>query len=128
MSFDVRGKNVFISGPMTGYPHHNVTAFLEAHELLVRLGAGDIYDPALEYYKELERKEIRQEHEYYMRKCVYALTCSDAFHEFRGNHWDVMVQLEGWRDSEGCVTEKSVADACGILAVEIGEVDGKQDE
>ena len=118
----VKGKNVFISGPMTGLPHNNVTAFLEAHQLLNELGTRDVYDPAYEFYNDVAHGRKVREHEYYMRRCVNRLTCSDVYSNFKNNHWDVMVQLDGWKDSEGCMTEYEVAMACGIRVVEIGDL------
>lgn len=124
---EIKGKNVFISGPMSGIDANNVTAFLKAHELLVSLGAKHVYDPAYEYYSELASGRQRKGHEYYMRKCIHELSCSDAYSGFERSHWDLMVQLYDWEKSDGCITEYEVAKACGIKVVGIGEVNGNED-
>ena len=116
---DIRGKDVFLSAPMEGLPHHNVAAIAEAHAALREMGATSIYDPAIEY---LNRDEDH-DHKWWMRRSLVALTDGWDGH-YDGDEWettvaDVMVQMRGWQQSEGCRTEAVVADACGIPRVSL---------
>lgn len=120
---EIRGKNVFISGPMTGIENLNVDAFAIAHHRLRELGAASVYDPAIECLMDIERFP-REE---CMRRCVSALAngwkTREAGASVRGHaHADLVVQLKGWSKSEGCRTEAEVARACGIPCVSLKRV------
>jgi hypothetical protein len=43
---DLKGKNVYISGPITGKLLHNAPAFAEAHAMLKEMGVRQIGDPS----------------------------------------------------------------------------------
>ncbi len=106
--YDVKGKNVFISGPMTGIPHYNVEKFAAVHAELKEAGAKRIYDPAIEWLlNEYEDKG----HECYMRKSTRLLADTRV-----GNKpvYDVVVVLDGWGNSKGARAEIEVAKACGV--------------
>ena len=119
----VRGKNVFLSGPMTGCDHNGTLAFMDAHERLNSLGARSVYDPAYERYREISDGEEEHDHAYYMRKCIQMLTCSDMHKDFLGCHFDVLVSLPGWQSSEGAKLERDVAEAIGVPCVDFTEVE-----
>lgn len=124
---EIKGKNVFISGPMTGIPLNNLPEFVKAHKALLDMGAKDIYDPAFEWYAAMAKGEPDESHEFYMRKTLNALTSSDCQSFFRKTHYGIMVLLDGWEASDGCITERSVAMACGIKVVEMRELYARQD-
>lgn len=107
----VKGKKVFLSGPMSGLPHYNVAAFAEAHAVMVEHGAFNVYDPAIAYLQSCETHT----HEYWMRECIRELTSDYPY-------YDVLVSLPGWQDSEGAKTERMVAMACGIKCVDLSEI------
>ena len=108
----VRGRHVFLSGPMSGISHYNVAAFADAHATVIEHGATHVYNPANEY---LIRGMNDMVHEYWMRKCLQALIGDVP-------HYDVLVSLPGWEDSEGARTEREVAQACGIKCVDLSEI------
>lgn len=116
---DIIGKDVFLSAPMEGLPHHNVAAIAEAHAALMEMGATSVYDPAIEY---LNRDEDH-DHKWWVRRSLVALT--DGWDgRYEGDEWettvaDVMVQMRGWQQSDGCRVEAVVADACGIPRVSL---------
>ena len=117
----IRGKNVYLSGPMTGCDHNNVIAFMDAHELLNELGANRVYDPAYERYYEISRGELEHDHAYYMRRCVFELVHPSMNSEYKEPFYDVLVSLPGWQSSEGAKVEREVAAACDIPCVELGD-------
>lgn len=108
----IRGRHVFLSGPMSGISHYNVAAFADAHATVIEHGATHVYNPANEY---LVRGRNDMGHEYWMRKCLQALIGDVP-------HYDVLVSLPGWEDSEGARTEREVAQACGIKCVDLSEI------
>ena len=121
-SVDLRGKRVYISGPMTGYPSHNVAEFARFHELLSSIGVADVYDPALEWYKRLFSAAKDMSHEQWICRTLHQLTCTDMFSGFEEPHYDVILMLDGWEQSDGCTEEFRVAKACGIRVVELREL------
>lgn len=110
---DVKGKSVFLSGPMTGIEHFNVEAFAKAHAQLKELEAKDVYNPGISYLYAEEH-----DHKYWMRRCVDELVQGRRY----GAPYDLVVQLKGWSKSEGCRTEAQVASACGIPCVTMKRV------
>ena len=117
---DVTGKNVFVSGPMTGVPLLNAPEFARAHMWLIEHGAASVYDPVHEYFR-LCGREPTQTHEEYIRRCVNELTrtAPDG-----GAHYGLVVQLAEWKGSWGAYVEQSVARSCGIECVEMAELVG----
>lgn len=112
----VTRKCVFLSGPMSGLPHYNVAAFADAHAVMVEQGACAVYNPAMAY---LSSGETYHTHEYWMRKCIGELLGDCP-------HYDILVSLPGWEESDGAKTERMVAMACGIKCVDLSEiVDGE---
>lgn len=114
---DVRDKRCFISGPMSGLEHYNVTAFAEAHAILREAGAKWIYDPAVDW---LVSTGDELGHSEYLRICIHEITRCMGMG--RGQYYDYLVQLDGWEKSLGAKTEYEVAKACGIKVVSIKDV------
>lgn len=130
MSVDLKGKTVFLSGPMSGIEHMNVEAFAAAHYRVRELGAAEVYDPAVEYLTIRGEASLRT-HEWWMMKCIGEL--SQPKQDGRGGwdwydpdgyktYYDVLVSLDGWEESDGAVMERRVAEACGIKVVDISEL------
>ena len=112
---DVKGKNVFLSGPMTGRDHNNLLAFLDAHQKLNELGAKYVFNPTFQWCVDISHGKRQKSHEHYMRKCIAQLTHSNS----DGERYDLLVSLPGWQDSEGATVEREVAAALGIPTFEM---------
>lgn len=132
MSKPLEKLSVFISGPMSDDPHNHICEFLDAHRRLNQLGAARVYDPALKWAEQVGRGlERDMSHEYYMRECIHELTrCGYGPYEGADfdtveipPFYDLMVQLDGWQESNGAKLECIVAMACGIEVVEISGLD-----
>lgn len=118
---DVRGKRVFLSGPMTGRYHNNVAAFAVAHARLKEAGAEWVFDPAVAYLRETAEESERHDHDEYMRFCINELT-RPTYGYKDGNEYKLLVSLPGWDGSEGATIERAVAEACGIEVCDLEEV------
>ena len=112
MSYDIKGKRVYLSGPMSGIPDYNAPAFAEAQEELIALGAEFVFNPARAW------GHNDREASWYMRHDLHRLTESDGGAPL----FDVIVMLDGWHASEGATLEYQVARACGIALVNLREV------
>jgi len=117
----IRGKKVFLSGPMTGFENHNVAAFAEAHAQLKEAGARYVYNPAIAYLN-CESMYMKRSHGFFMRRCLHELTSVDLGNE--RPMYDFLVSLPGWQDSLGACTERMVAESCEIQCIELDEVLG----
>ena len=111
MRFD--GKNVYLSGPMTGIEKFNRPAFNAAEERVRAEGAADVFNPA--------HFGLGRPHESYMLDTLHALT--DAVWD-EGllryvPYWDVIAMLPRWKRSKGARVEKKVAEAIGVEVVEL---------
>ena len=114
---DLKGKNVFLSGGMTGYTHNNVAAFVTAHAILRELGAAHVYDPALAWLTQPREADERMTHEDYMVRCIRELTRKTYMGS--GTFYDLLVQLPCWEFSDGAWLEMCTAEGCGIEVVEL---------
>ena len=121
----VKGKAVYLSGPMTGIPRWNCESFQDAHARLDSLGAREVYDPS-------EHEWMQHiDHERAMRESVTELAMeSDRVPNGSHTrpHYDLLVLLPGWESSDGCKVERMVAQACGIEVWELEDVDGGEDD
>jgi hypothetical protein len=117
MMIDVTCKNVILSGPMTGLPNYNIAAFMDAHAELRKLGAGDIFNPALSW---MQQGCVEKSHGEWLRASLHELTT--RAYAGTGNRYDVLALLPGWQESNGACMEVSVADAIGIQMVELSEL------
>lgn len=125
----LKGKRVFLSGPMSGVGHWNVDGFALAHEKVKESGASYVYNPAIEY---LQSGYAKEPHEKCMRRTLAELTkereCPELYVNTHVPSYDVIVMLPGWERSVGAKLEMDVAIACGIKVVMLGDVepsDGK---
>lgn len=118
---DIKGKNVFLSGPMSGRFAYNVDGFMDAHRRLNELGPERVFNPAYDWCTELSLGRKEKPHEFYMRRCVAELVSGNGHDE---PFYDVLVSLPGWQDSAGATLERSVAMACGIAVCDLSEVVG----
>lgn len=116
MSYDIRGKRVYLAGPMRGKPDLNVPAFDEAQEWLLSLGAAFVFNPARAW------GHNDREASWYMLHDLHRLTESDGGSPL----FDAVVFLPGWTNSEGATLEYQVARACGVAIVNLWDV--MQDE
>lgn len=116
---DVKDKDIFLSGPMSGIENNNVAAFCDAQATLYQMGASYVYNPAMEWIGRRCPKD--RPHEYWMIGCMHELT---AYDNDRVPRYDMVVVLEGSGDSIGALTERSVARACGIPVYEFADVVG----
>lgn len=109
------GKRVFLSGPMTGLPDWNRTAFQAAENAAYEAGAELVFNPC--FYAPIRRADALP-HESYMALTLHALTRLDDAERFR-MRYDAIAMLPGWERSEGAKVERAVAEACGIEVVEL---------
>ena len=116
MGYDIRGKRVYLSGPMSGLPNLNAAAFNEAQEELIALGAEFVFNPARAW------GHNDRETSWYMRHDLHRLTESDGGSPL----FDVVVMLPFWNTSAGASLELRVARACGIHIINLQEV-GRDD-
>lgn len=118
----VKGKRVFLSGPMSGLEHFNVDEFAKAHDVLRKAGAYKVYDPAIEYL----RSEVNSttSHAVWMRRCISELTSTTkSLIGVNVRRYDVLVSLPGWKRSRGARLERKVAKACGIEVCDLRDVE-----
>lgn len=122
---DLKGKAVFLSGPMSGRSFYNVAEFAEAHAKLKERGVHDIYDPAIEYLKSGADVADRP-HDFWMGCCIRELVKAASMTIFNSRcgecYYGALVSLPGWEDSEGAKLERAVAEACGIECYDLDEV------
>lgn len=120
------GRSVFLSGPMSGHDGNNLLKFIEVHRMLIDLGVHRVFDPALEWAKEVTSGEPEHVASHYMRKCIHELTMPKAFGEPNDPEWpkkyDMIVHLDGWEDSLGACMEHQVAVVCDIEVMHEDEV------
>lgn len=99
---------LYISGPVTGIEHDNVTNFRRAQRLLTEAG--------YEAFMPHEIVEASDTHETAMLLCISELTGRTQKRGIRYPvpRYDGVALLPGWEQSEGARLEKAVAEACGI--------------
>jgi len=111
---DLRGKTVYLSGPMTGLADFNRAAFDEAEAQLVAAGAC-----VLAPVDEMDGWT----HEDYMLASLrqlldgYGSTIDDDNRPMASV--DYVVTLPGWCKSRGAQTEVHVAHECGIGIIDL---------
>lgn len=121
---NLTGKNVYLSGPMSGLDHNNVQGFARAHAIVRAAGAERIYNPADAWLSHSLEWDRLLSHEQYMLDSVNTLThvthdASAPFHPL----YDVVVLLPGWSESAGARLEYEVARACGIKTLDLADVE-----
>lgn len=108
-------SRLYISGPVTGIEHDNVTNFRRAQRLL---------DYAwYEAFVPHDIVEPNDNHRTAMLLCINELTGRTQKPGVRhpAPRYDGLALLEGWEASEGARLEKAVAEACGIPCKTVGE-------
>ena len=118
----VKGKNVFLSGPITGKPDRNAAQFAVAEVQMYGRGAEDVFDPAMKF----ARADWTQRE--YMAACLEELCYMSEPASACGRHigpkpyYGILVSLPGWQDSEGASIERQVAQAIGMEVCDLEEV------
>lgn len=98
----VKGKKVYLSGPITGKKNYKgLFAFTE--ELVKLCDALRIFNPASQIPDSLDYGQA-------MKRCVTALA-----------QYEVIMMLPGWHTSKGARLERDVALACGMRVLELNE-------
>lgn len=112
---NLKGLTVYLSGPITGADDAPAAAFDQAAIAAKRLGAVRVFNP-------LRACELHQgrDHAQYMRHCLHELTRGDLSRN--ETEYDVLLLLDGWRDSAGCLAEVVAAHAIGCEVVELWQI------
>ncbi len=118
---NLHGKNVYLSGPMTGRENYNVKAFAAAHALVRELGAKSVYDPALAWLESDPSQDDKSTHSTYMLRSISQLTRPRCTYE-DGPYYDLLVALPDWEESGGALLEHACAENCGITCVELSDL------
>ena len=115
----VKGRRVYLSGPMTGMEDWNRTTFDAAEKRLVcePFDVMWIYNPA-DHIDEMRSLS----HEEAMYLSIHSLMSIDVADSKFVPYYDVLVSLPGWEKSAGACLEREVAVACGIEVCELSEV------
>ena len=115
----VRGRRVYLSGPMTGIKDWNGPAFADGMRLLAGFGADvdHSYNPAA---------HIAEMHKWSHDRCLMASIRALCSRRPGPQHsiaaYDLIVSLPGWEKSAGARLEREVAEACGIEVCELADV------
>ena len=115
----VKGRRVFLSGPMTGLPDWNRAAFDDAEKRIRELGAQEPHNPA----NFIERFESPS-HATCMYRSLVELVDEEWSTEpgYPTPWYDLLVSLPGWEKSAGARLERDVSEACGIEVCNLDEV------
>lgn len=100
ISDKVKGKKVYLSGPITGIKNYK-GLFLFAEKLARMCDAAKIFNPASQIPDSLS-------HEQAMKRCVAALA-----------EYDTIMLLPRWPVSEGAKIEHDIALACGMSVIDL---------
>ena len=114
---NLKGKHVFLSGPITGIDEEESRIAFEAAERYAKNhGAELVYNPR----KDLDGKDFT--HKQCMGWTLSELTMGDVEQVSStnwANHYDVVLLLPGWMGSKGASVEAIVAQSIGIETVEL---------
>jgi len=102
MTTELPQRRIYLSGPMTGYTHHNFPAFHTAAERL-RLADWDVVNPAENFNG---RTDLPRET--YLRADIAALTRCNA-----------IAMLPGWEKSRGAKLEYLIARELKLMVIDI---------
>lgn len=100
ISDKVKGKKVYLSGPITGKKNYKCL-FLYVEELIKLCDVFRIFNPASQIPDSLDYEQA-------MKQCVAALA-----------EYEAIVMLPGWHTSKGARLEHDIALACGINIIDL---------
>ena len=109
----LKGKNVYLSGPITGVKGYKYP-FIFMEKVLNKTIDGMVFNPATEI-------PSNTPYEVAMATCMQALSLRirDGEDEPYYPMYGVMILLPGWPKSKGAQIENRVAEACGIEVVDM---------
>jgi hypothetical protein len=112
---NLTGLTVYLSGPITGDQKRAAKDFDAAAAKARKLGAVRAFNP-------LRACEMHtgRDHAQYMRHCLHELTRGDL--STSETEYDVLLLLDGWRESAGCLAEVVAAHAIGCEVVELWQI------
>lgn len=100
ISDKVKGKKVYLSGPITGINNYK-GLFLFVEELVRMCDAARIFNPASQIPDSLDYEQA-------MKRCVTALA-----------QYEVIMMLPGWHISKGARLEHDIALVCGMNVIDL---------
>lgn len=100
ISDKVKGKKVYLSGPITGKKNYK-GLFLYVEELIKLCDVFRVFNPASQIPDSLDYEQA-------MKQCVAALA-----------EYEAIVMLPGWHTSKGARLEHDIALACGINIIDL---------
>lgn len=111
---------VYVSGAVTGHDYTEVCRnFADARDWLRKRGAAHVTTPTRLVDPSLN-------HEQAMRECIHELTKRDYSVKdgglVRKPWYDLVVMLDGWKNSAGARLEREVAEACGIYVISLNRL------
>jgi hypothetical protein len=116
----VKGRRVYLSGPMTGKNDWNKDAFFDASNYLMSEchASPALYNPAwfVDGIKSLGHKYAMC----FSLENLCKIETEDGLTPYQ--YFDVLVSLPGWQWSFGACLERTVAEACGIEVCDLEDV------
>lgn len=115
MAKKLDGLKVFLSGPIEGMRDAS-RPFSKAAKKARKAGAVDVFNPVTS----CAMFQMRQPGQY-ARYRLHEVTRGDLQRdEFE---YDVVLMLDGWRESAVCVAEAAAAMVCGLEVIELWEME-----
>jgi len=118
-------RNIYIAGPMRGYPLYNFAAFMLAATALRKTG-NIVHSPAeIDMAKGFNPAEpLDSENNAKVFDINGALR--EDFRIITNGEVDTIVLLPGWRESSGASAEAVVAYYSGVMLFEVTHLEGKE--
>ena len=117
MEYDIKDCNVFLSGPVTGLTRDELyNTFGIAAKVCDYNDVKGIFNPPFDVPKTYT-------HEQAMLRCINELSMFDWEAGTVKPCYDFLIQIDGWKYSEGAALEAKIADALGIEVISIHEVE-----